>query len=68
MRASNIVAVMKANAATKSTLSHRMRPCNWPCCSCSKNSDKNITRVYYDCKTSTTPLWRSGPMGPKVIN
>lgn len=31
------------------------------CCS------SNGVRVCSDCNTTTTPLWRSGPQGPKVI-
>lgn len=27
----------------------------------------NTVRVCSDCNTTTTPLWRSGPRGPKVI-
>ncbi|XP_045824359.1 putative GATA transcription factor 22 [Trifolium pratense] len=27
----------------------------------------NIIRVCSDCNTTTTPLWRSGPMGPKSL-
>jgi hypothetical protein len=33
----------------------------------SSNSGNNTVRVCSDCSTSHTPLWRSGPMGPKVI-
>jgi len=33
----------------------------------SSNSGNNTLRVCSDCSTSHTPLWRSGPMGPKVI-
>ena len=33
------------------------------------NFNTNTTvRVCSDCNTTTTPLWRSGPRGPKVIN
>eukprot|EP00252_Welwitschia_mirabilis_P004303 TRINITY_DN145_c0_g1_i1.p1 TRINITY_DN145_c0_g1~~TRINITY_DN145_c0_g1_i1.p1 ORF type:complete len:299 (+),score=3.25 TRINITY_DN145_c0_g1_i1:381-1277(+) len=28
---------------------------------------RNIPRVCVDCKTSKTPLWRSGPQGPKSL-
>lgn len=28
----------------------------------------NGVRVCSDCNTTTTPLWRSGPQGPKVIS
>lgn len=28
--------------------------------------DNSAVRVCSDCKTTTTPLWRSGPRGPKV--
>lgn len=35
----------------------------------SNNSNNNIPiRVCADCNTTKTPLWRSGPKGPKVIN
>lgn len=30
------------------------------------NNSSSTTRVCSDCNTSTTPLWRSGPKGPKV--
>lgn len=30
------------------------------------SANSNTTRVCSDCNTSSTPLWRSGPMGPKV--
>jgi len=30
------------------------------------NPRNNTTRVCSDCNTTTTPLWRSGPKGPKV--
>lgn len=33
----------------------------------SSNNNSNITvRVCADCHTTKTPLWRSGPRGPKV--
>jgi len=31
-----------------------------------RNNSSSTTRVCSDCNTSTTPLWRSGPKGPKV--
>lgn len=31
------------------------------------SSNNNTIRVCADCNTTTTPLWRSGPRGPKVI-
>jgi hypothetical protein len=31
------------------------------------SNSNNSTRVCADCNTTTTPLWRSGPRGPKVI-
>lgn len=31
------------------------------------SNGNNATRVCSDCNTTTTPLWRSGPRGPKVI-
>ncbi|KAJ4837976.1 hypothetical protein Tsubulata_037843 [Turnera subulata] len=33
----------------------------------SSNSNNNSTRVCSDCNTTTTPLWRSGPLGPKSL-
>ena len=35
----------------------------------SRNSNKTTpaVRVCSDCNTNTTPLWRSGPRGPKVV-
>lgn len=41
--------------------------------SCSNNSSNNmnnvpVIRVCSDCNTTKTPLWRSGPRGPKVID
>lgn len=33
---------------------------------CSSNS--STTKVCANCYTTTTPLWRSGPRGPKVIS
>lgn len=33
-----------------------------------KKALNNITRVCADCNTTSTPLWRSGPNGPKVIS
>ncbi|XP_030530190.2 GATA transcription factor 21-like [Rhodamnia argentea] len=30
-------------------------------------SDNNTARVCVDCNTSKTPLWRSGPRGPKTL-
>lgn len=32
----------------------------------SNNSTSNVIRVCADCNTTKTPLWRSGPRGPKV--
>lgn len=32
------------------------------------NNSNNTIRVCADCNTTTTPLWRSGPRGPKVFN
>lgn len=32
----------------------------------SNNSTNNVIRVCSDCNTTKTPLWRSGPRGPKV--
>lgn len=29
-------------------------------------NNNNTVRVCSDCNTNSTPLWRSGPMGPKV--
>lgn len=31
------------------------------------NSTNTVIRVCSDCNTTKTPLWRSGPRGPKVI-
>lgn len=31
-------------------------------------NSNNTIRVCADCNTTTTPLWRSGPRGPKVLN
>ncbi|KAJ1442801.1 Zinc finger, GATA-type [Sesbania bispinosa] len=31
------------------------------------NNNSTTTRVCSDCNTSSTPLWRSGPMGPKSL-
>lgn len=31
------------------------------------NSNTSTTRVCSDCNTTTTPLWRSGPRGPKSL-
>lgn len=33
----------------------------------SNSSSNNTIRVCSDCNTTTTPLWRSGPRGPKVL-
>ncbi|KAE9603647.1 putative transcription factor C2C2-GATA family [Lupinus albus] len=33
----------------------------------SYKSNSIISRVCADCNTSSTPLWRTGPNGPKVI-
>ncbi|KAK7283203.1 hypothetical protein RIF29_12575 [Crotalaria pallida] len=35
--------------------------------SSSYNTNNSITRVCSDCNTSSTPLWRSGPNGPKTL-
>ncbi|RDY09538.1 putative GATA transcription factor 22, partial [Mucuna pruriens] len=32
-----------------------------------RNNSSSTTRVCSDCNTSTTPLWRSGPKGPKSL-
>ncbi|XP_027368978.1 putative GATA transcription factor 22 isoform X2 [Abrus precatorius] len=32
-----------------------------------RNNGSSITRVCSDCNTSSTPLWRSGPKGPKSL-
>lgn len=32
------------------------------------SSSSTTIRVCVDCNTTKTPLWRSGPRGPKVIN
>ncbi|KAK7383319.1 hypothetical protein VNO78_28995 [Psophocarpus tetragonolobus] len=32
-----------------------------------RNNTTTTTRVCSDCNTSTTPLWRSGPKGPKSL-
>ncbi|BAT82513.1 putative GATA transcription factor [Vigna angularis] len=32
-----------------------------------RNTSSSTTRVCSDCNTSTTPLWRSGPKGPKSL-
>ncbi|CAJ1972875.1 unnamed protein product [Sphenostylis stenocarpa] len=32
-----------------------------------RNNSNSTTRVCSDCNTSTTPLWRSGPKGPKSL-
>lgn len=34
----------------------------------SHNNTTTTIRVCADCNTTKTPLWRSGPRGPKVIN
>lgn len=31
------------------------------------NSSSNTVRICSDCSTTTTPLWRSGPRGPKSL-
>jgi hypothetical protein len=63
MRSSNNsadkVAIINTNVATTNP-SQRSPHSN-------NSGGNNITRVCSDCKTTTTPLWRSGPMGPKVI-
>ncbi|KAK0572646.1 hypothetical protein LWI29_034828 [Acer saccharum] len=33
----------------------------------SLNNNKSTVRVCSDCNTTTTPLWRSGPRGPKSL-
>ena len=33
----------------------------------SNNNNNSGIRVCVDCHTTTTPLWRSGPQGPKVV-
>ncbi|XXG64237.1 hypothetical protein AAC387_Pa05g2239 [Persea americana] len=33
----------------------------------SNNSTSNVIRVCADCNTTKTPLWRSGPRGPKSL-
>ncbi|KAK3224541.1 hypothetical protein Dsin_011566 [Dipteronia sinensis] len=33
----------------------------------SLSNNKSTVRVCSDCNTTTTPLWRSGPRGPKVV-
>lgn len=35
-------------------------------CNNSFNNSNNTIRVCADCNTTKTPLWRSGPRGPKV--
>lgn len=35
--------------------------------SSNNNNNNNGIRVCVDCHTSTTPLWRSGPQGPKTL-
>lgn len=32
-----------------------------------KRQSSDVIRVCSDCHTTTTPLWRSGPQGPKVF-
>lgn len=42
---------------------------NNTCCICSDHINYNhigVIRVCADCHTTKTPLWRSGPTGPKV--
>ncbi|XP_040997861.1 putative GATA transcription factor 22 [Juglans microcarpa x Juglans regia] len=34
---------------------------------CSSNSTNSNARVCADCNTTTTPLWRGGPRGPKSL-
>lgn len=36
--------------------------------SSSPSQDKDTKRSCTDCQTTTTPLWRGGPAGPRVIN
>ncbi|KAI3770493.1 hypothetical protein L6452_01627 [Arctium lappa] len=35
--------------------------------SCGETMSKTDEKVCVDCKTSKTPLWRSGPSGPKSL-
>ncbi|THU52422.1 hypothetical protein C4D60_Mb10t03830 [Musa balbisiana] len=44
--------------------SHRLGYCG---SNQSNNSPSGVIRVCSDCNTTKTPLWRSGPRGPKVI-
>ncbi|KAH7517008.1 hypothetical protein FEM48_Zijuj09G0016400 [Ziziphus jujuba var. spinosa] len=34
--------------------------------SSSPSQDKDTQRSCTDCRTTTTPLWRSGPAGPRL--
>lgn len=36
--------------------------------STANNGDQMFSRHCANCDTTTTPLWRNGPSGPKVIN
>ncbi|PKU82380.1 putative GATA transcription factor 22 [Dendrobium catenatum] len=35
--------------------------------SCGSSNNGGISRVCSDCSTTKTPLWRSGPLGPKSL-
>ncbi|CAL9027672.1 unnamed protein product [Prunus brigantina] len=62
--------------AMKLSISHKseeQKPQHPDMISCSNNSSNNmnnnvpIIRVCSDCNTTKTPLWRSGPRGPKSL-
>ncbi|GLT69968.1 hypothetical protein SLA2020_420760 [Shorea laevis] len=49
-------------------IQHHAENCKLNSPSNSSNSNNNSsTRVCSDCNTTTTPLWRSGPRGPKSL-
>ncbi|URE42404.1 hypothetical protein MUK42_25727, partial [Musa troglodytarum] len=69
MNSSHIVASEQPRGSTLTTpddhtRSHRL---GYSGSNQSGNSPSGVIRVCSDCNTTKTPLWRSGPRGPKVI-
>ncbi|XP_044463659.1 putative GATA transcription factor 22 [Mangifera indica] len=60
--------MMNSNCTTEKSVSqrlqHQIHDSNEPN---SSNNSNNSIRVCADCNTTTTPLWRSGPRGPKSL-
>lgn len=48
-------------------LQHNLEQGQHNLCKKNNNNSNGATRVCSDCRTTTTPLWRSGPQGPKSL-